>query len=196
MRFPIEALRPKPIKELYSEGSGPMLQAALTDILLIYKLRRELDAEMLQSLEKAVCALWGDNALLQPMIAAISARTSVEGTLAEMICSFLNTLQNDVELTPRSRFIRDLYLVQQVANSLARSCIEPLAVNAIVAGWYQVLKNQSFLMRSPRTNSAKIEAALQGVSEKGLRGAGALFRSVAPAIGETLSHEWDVYFRA
>jgi hypothetical protein len=61
-------------------------------------------------------------------------------------------------------------------------------------GWKFVIEQQRFLLSDPGLYVPAIEAALDGVTKKGVRAARGLFEIAAPAVRVKLSADWESFF--
>ena len=194
-RAPAKAFDSLAVDALCAQGSTAELQGTLADILLDHALDGLWDDALEGRLDGEVCAAWGDNALLRPLRAASSGRSAIgpDASPASVICSFLRTLNEEEELSPARRFIRDFRLVVHAANSMARRLLEPRIVSRLETGWRLVLERQRFALSAPRRNAPIIGTALEALPKVGLRGARALFEAAAPAAGVPLSPDWGAF---
>ena len=192
-RAPAKAFDPMAVDELCKQGSTAALQGTLADILLYHALDGLWDDALERRLEEAVRAAWGDNALLQPLLAASTGHYAIgpDASPAVVICSCLKKLYEEEELSPIERFSRDLGLVYYAASSMARRLFEPRIVTRLETGWRMVLDRQRFALSAPGSNAPLIDTALQALPKVGMRGARALFEAAAPAVGARLSPDWE-----
>ena len=188
-RAPAKAFDPMAVDELCKQGSTAALQGTLADILLYHALDGLWDDALERRLEEAVRAAWGDNALLQPLLAASTGHYAIgpDASPAVVICSCLKKLNEEEELSPTERFSRDLGLVYYAASSMARRLFEPRIVTRLETGWRMVLDRQRFALSAPGSNAPLIDTALQALPKVGMRGARALFEAAAPVVGARLS---------
>ena len=195
VRAPTGAFDPLGVDELRAQGWSAALQGTVADILLDHALAGLWDAALERRLKESVHIAWGNEALLEPLLAASSGNNAISPTasLTIVTCSFLKTLNNENELSPSSRFNRDLYLVNHVANSIGRHVLEPRIVTLLVTGWRVVLERQRFALSSPGLNAPLIDKALEALPKVGIRGARALFEAAAPAVGVLLPPDWTAF---
>ncbi len=194
-RARVEDFEPIGIDELCERGWATVLQGALADILLVHGLASQWDDALGRRLEAAVRDVWGDNSLIRPLLAASTGRYAIGSTASTAVvtCYYLKTFNEEKETSPRERFNRDLNLVCHVANSIARSLLEPQIVIRLETGWRMVLDHQRFVLSAPARNTTPIETALLALPKIGIRGARALFEAAAPAVSDSLSPEWESF---
>ncbi len=195
-RAPAEDLEPMGIDELCERGWATVLQGALADILLVHGLASQWDDALGRRLEAAVRDVWGDDLLIRPLLAASTGHYAIGSTASSAVvtCYYLKTFNEEKEMSPSERLIRDLNLVYHVANSIARYLLEPQIVMRLESGWRMVLDHQRFALSAPAINATSIETALLALPKVGIRGARALFEAASPAVGVSLSPEWEAFF--
>lgn len=195
-RAPTEDLKPFGIDELCERGCATYLQGTLADILLVHGLAGQWDDALGRRLEAAVRDAWGDDSLIRPLLAASTGHYAIGHTTSVAIatCCYLKTFNEENEMSPSERFVRDRYLVHYVANSIARRLLEPEIVKRLKSGWTMVLKEQRFALSAPTRNAPPIKMALRALPKVGVRGARALFEATSPAVGASLSPEWEAFF--
>ncbi|MEE8297630.1 MAG: hypothetical protein V3R26_07365, partial [Hyphomicrobium sp.] len=194
-RAPAEDLEPMGIDELCERGWATVLQGALADILLVHGLASQWDDALGRRLEAAVRDVWGDDLLIRPLLAASTGHYAIGSTASSAVvtCYYLKTFNEEKEMSPSERLIRDLNLVYHVANSIARYLLEPQIVMRLESGWRMVLDHQRFALSAPAINATSIETALLALPKVGIRGARALFEAASPAVGVSLSPEWEAF---
>ena len=195
-RANVDEFGPFDIETLRALGYSQILQGTLCDILVDNALNGLWNDALESKLEAEVVTAWGDDALLQPLCKASSGSYALGPTapLPVVICSQLKTLNDEESIGPSDRFLRDLRLVEYVANSLARHHLEPRIVALIESGWRLVIEHQRFSLSDPRSSAVLIDTALQVFRKTGIRAARSLFEAAAPAIGVQLSSKWDAFF--
>jgi tetratricopeptide (TPR) repeat protein len=180
--------------ELRAQGWELALQGAMADILLFHELTNAWRGDSEDIFRKAVETHFGDESICEPLIAASKRNTcDANAPWPILACSLFSFLRGEEDIMPANRYMRDLYLVHHVANSLSRHVLEPLIVERLVTGWTRVLEEQRFALTTPRVFVGEIAAAIQSIREIGLRGTPALFLAAAPAVSVTLTQEWDAF---
>ena len=160
---PAEAFEPLGIEELRGQEAMSTLQGTLADILLDHALDGLWDDALELRLREELRDAWGDEDLLRPLLRASTGHYAIgsSASSAVMTCSCLKTLDEENELSPATRFHRDLHLVVHVASSIGRRALESRIVTRLETGWQRVLEHQRFAISAPGRNAQLIDRALQ-----------------------------------
>ena len=132
--------------------------------------------------------------MIDSLIEASQSPTfDTDGPALMVHCKLMGSFPYEQDLTPARRCVRDLYLVQAAANSLARRVLEPLVVERIIRGWRNVVDNQRFQLRNPRESVPSIESGLTSLNETKFRAAKQFFAAATPAVDVVLPAGWDPF---
>jgi hypothetical protein len=190
----LDDISPIAIEELCAQGWKVALQGAIGDIILFNVLTGSLNDEHMTSIAVAVESQWGNSSIVDPLIAASKGEPIDEAADWPVNASAqIPLLVDERGLMPAARLVRDLYLVHQTANSMARRILEPLVLQRVSSGWTHVMEHQRFALRMPNRSISTIEESLRALMVGGIRRARKFFDAAAPAVGVTLPHNWRTF---
>ena len=191
-------LAPLSVEQLVSDGWQDALQGALVDIMLMLVLEGCWTQDTQRELENSVSAHWKRDDLLKPLLGAASGTTAVDGSMPMpmLVSSSLKTFADAPTLSPRDRVLRDLYWLYQVANSIGRRALEPVAVKALADGWRYVLEHQSFALTMPLRYAPAIDAAINAIESSGVLAGPRLVEAAAEATRLDIPRQWHAFLLA
>lgn len=185
----------KDIQPLIEEGLADIARTIPVDLLVWHRLRHEWGTDLVDRIEAACVADWGDATSISDVLSAALGRTVASPPSTSVALAASVASEADFRGNPGARFARDLLLISHSAHSLARRALEPLVVPHMLEGWSAVLRDETFALRAPFQHVPEIEAAIDEMKSSGLRGAARLMLAAAPAVRATLSETWVKFLR-
>jgi hypothetical protein len=181
----------KSLQMLLAEGWGEIVKTIPVDLLIWRRFQGGWDSRLLDLIDAACAAAWGNSASIADILKAASGLDAPrsDASAATALAARLNPTF-DPKGNPAIRFLRDQLLVCHTAASLARRVLEPIVVTEVVEGWSRVLADEGFALRAPLEHAPAIEAAISDTRSSGLSGAARLLLAAAPATNAQPGEKW------